>query len=219
MARMVSIRVLAVLLVTTCGAVCQQNEPASVDSLPDAPSVQNSSHENPSLQNSSKYQPFRTFLNSARLPVRESAKDFQAFHPDPGHFEMQPIRKQSADPLARLFLSPATKPSTSYISTSNSLIARATSAASSLLFTHDEAGRKRLNTPYLLRVLTYAAADSAHTPYWRRSVSQPFSDFGSTVGNDAGMKVFHEFEPGILQVVKRFEPKFIAGFAQRSRDK
>jgi hypothetical protein len=211
MAVMAPIRVLAVLLVATCGALSQQqSEPASADLLPDAPSVQN-----PSAQSSSKYESFRTFLNSAGLPVTESAKDSQAFRFDPGHFEMQPIRKESADPLARLFLSSTTNNRTAYVSTSNSLMVRATDAASSVLFTHDEAGRKTLNTHYLLRVLISAAADSAHTPYWKRSASQPISDVGSTIGNDAGMKVFHEFEPGILQAVKRLQPKFIAGIGQR----
>jgi hypothetical protein len=61
-----------------------------------------------------------------------------------------------------------------------------------------------------LRVLTASVAHSAYRPYWRRSATQPISDFGSTVGSDAGMNVFHEFEPGILQLVKSHEPKFVS---------
>jgi hypothetical protein len=131
-------------------------------------------------------------------------------HFDPGHFNLdeKANRKPSdtEDLTAQLF-----RPSSRYhASTSESLIGRATDAATSIVLPRDEDGDRRLNTPYLLRVLTAAAAHSAYRPYWRRSISQPFSDFGSSVGNDAGMNVFHEFEPGILQLVKTHEPKFVS---------
>lgn len=104
-------------------------------------------------------------------------------------------------------------------STSNSLFGRATYAASSIVLTRDDQGNSRLNTSYLLRVLTSAVVHSAYRPYWKRSLSQPFSDFGATIGNDAGMNVFNEFKPGILQLVKTHEPKFVSRIEQHFEQK
>jgi len=49
--------------------------------------------------------------------------------------------------------------------------------------------------------------------------SRPASDFGSTFGSDAGMKVFHEFKPGILQLVKSHEPDFVSAIGERIGNK
>jgi hypothetical protein len=38
----------------------------------------------------------------------------------------------------------------------------------------------------------------------------PFSDFGSTVGNDSGMNLWHEFGPDIQQLMKSHAPKFVS---------
>lgn len=134
-----------------------------------------------------------------------------------GVFAHQPASKDSADLVVkRLFALPQSQlPSRNgeEVSSRTGTVSRATAAASSLLFKHDETGRKALNTSYLLRVLASAAADSARTPYWRRSLSQPASDFGSKVGNDAGMRVFNQFKPGIMQLVKTHEPRFITSIA------
>ena len=43
----------------------------------------------------------------------------------------------------------------------------------------------------------------------------PFNDFGSTIGSDAGMNVFHEFGPGLRQMVKGFTPKFVSRIEER----
>jgi len=43
----------------------------------------------------------------------------------------------------------------------------------------------------------------------------PFNDFGSTIGSDAGMKVFHEFGPGIRQMMKGLTPKFVSKIEER----
>jgi hypothetical protein len=140
-------------------------------------------------------------------------------HFDPGHFDLQDRAYRKAgdgeDKTAQLF-----RPNARYhVSTSDSLIGRATDAAASIVFPRDEEGDRHLNTPYLLRVLTAAAAHSAYRPYWRRSISQPFSDFGSTLGNDAGLNVFHEFEPGILQLVKTHQPKFVSKIGEHFNHK
>lgn len=95
------------------------------------------------------------------------------------------------------------------------LMARATHAASRMIVTRDDSGKVSLNTQYLLRTLAYVAKDTASTPYWRRSPGEPASDFGATVGDDAGMNVLHEFAPGIQQLMKSHAPRFVAKLAQR----
>jgi hypothetical protein len=90
-----------------------------------------------------------------------------------------------------------------------SLVGRATFAASRTVITRDPSGKGRLNTSYFLGVLSSALAHTAYRPYWRRSVGAPVSDFGSTVGNDAGMNLWHEFGPGIQQMMKSHTPKFV----------
>ncbi len=40
-------------------------------------------------------------------------------------------------------------------------------------------------------------------------------NFGSTIGSDAGLNVFHEFGPGIRQIVKGHAPKFVFRIAER----
>jgi hypothetical protein len=92
----------------------------------------------------------------------------------------------------------------------DSLFGRATHAASSIAILRDSSGEARLNTSYFLRVLASAVAHSAARPSWKRSLSQPFSDFGATIGNDAGMNVLHEFSPGIMHAMKSHEPRFVS---------
>jgi hypothetical protein len=78
-----------------------------------------------------------------------------------------------------------------------------------MLVTHDETGKERLNTAYVLAVLTAAAVHMGERPYGARSTSGTFTDFRSTIGGDAGMGVYHEFAPDIRQMVKGISPKFV----------
>ena len=96
-----------------------------------------------------------------------------------------------------------------------SLLGRATLAASRVIVTRDGSGKARLNTTYLLRTLTSVAADTASRPYWRRSSTDPASDFGSTVGNDAGMNVWHEVSPSVQQLMKSHTPRFVSNIVAR----
>ena len=100
-------------------------------------------------------------------------------------------------------------------STSNSFMGRATYAASRIFITRDGSGKGRLNTSYFLGVLTSVASDTAYRPSWARSTSATFSNFGSTMGSDAGMNVFHEFGPGIRQVLQGHTPKFVSRIEAR----
>jgi len=102
-----------------------------------------------------------------------------------------------------------------YASTSGRFMGRASYAASGIFITRDGSGKGRLNTSYFLRVLTSVAIHTAYRPYWTRSTSATFNDFGSTIGSDAGMNVFHEFGPGIRQMVKGLTPKFVSRIEER----
>jgi hypothetical protein len=92
---------------------------------------------------------------------------------------------------------------------------RATYAASRIFITRDDSGKGRLNTSYFLGVLTSVASAAAYRPYWERSTSATFNNFGSTIGSDAGINVFHEFEPGIRQMVKGLTPTFVSRIEER----
>jgi hypothetical protein len=100
-------------------------------------------------------------------------------------------------------------------STSSNFMNRATYAASRIFITRDDSGKGRLNTSYFLGVLTSVASAAANRPYWARSSSETFNNFGSTIGSDAGMNVFHEFGPGIRQMVKGLTPKFLSRIEER----
>ncbi len=100
-------------------------------------------------------------------------------------------------------------------SSSDNLMGRATYAASRIFVTRDDSGKGRLNTSYFLGVLTSAVIHTAYHPYYRRSPSQPFNDFGSTIGNDAGMNLLHEFGPGLQQLMKSHAPKFVSRIEER----
>ncbi|MGA8619117.1 MAG: hypothetical protein WB660_11445 [Candidatus Sulfotelmatobacter sp.] len=63
--------------------------------------------------------------------------------------------------------------------------------------------------------LTSVAVHTAYRPYWARSPSATFSNFGSTIGSDAGVNLFHEFGPGIQHLVKGHTPKFVSKIEER----
>jgi hypothetical protein len=205
-----STRIIACLMLGTCSAFCQQ--PNKENSLPDAPNAQT---VNPT-------DILRLFIDTARQPLTTLAPANGASHPkpvpkyDPLHFEAE-TKSRERDAIHGNAWTPALlKRNTAFHgSSSTTLVGRATDAALSVIVTRDESGEHKLNTPYLLRVLTMATAHVAERPYWRRSIRQPFSDFGSTVGNDAGVNVLHEFQPGLLELVKSHEPKFVSRIEQR----
>lgn len=221
------IRIVAFGLLASCAALCQTaNVQTSANTLPDAPSVQNES-----AQAVAKTLSLQEVFDAARVPVFEranvgGASASGAAHFDLGHFDRQRPNQNGLRVLwaKRIFASTPSQSKSNHAVESESLMSRAGYAAASVFVTHDDAGRRRLNTYYLLRVLTTTAAHSAaersaYVPYWRRQVSRPASDFGSTIGNDAGMNVFHEFKPGILQLVKSHEPKFLSAIGERISNK
>jgi hypothetical protein len=104
-------------------------------------------------------------------------------------------------------------------STSVSLMGRTSYAASRIFVTRDGSGKARLNTPYLLGLLASVAVHSTSHRNLARSTLATFNSFGSTVGSDAGINVFHEFEPGIRQIIKGHTPKFVSRVEDHFRAK
>ena len=87
-------------------------------------------------------------------------------------------------------------------STSSSVLNRVSYAASRIFITRDDSGKGRLNSSYFLGALTSVAIHTAYRPYWTRSTSATFANFGSTIGGDTGINFFREFAPGIRQMMK-----------------
>jgi hypothetical protein len=231
MARFIPTRIVLVFLLATTAALCQQTDKAKkVNALPDLPAPESSLVAPPAPA-----QVFRRALDDARPPVTAQGPGkmdtiLQFAHPF-DHDGTNPYRlnldrtyldsansdqsNQKADFFTRhLSPSPRNVPLSHPTSVSNSFIGRAAFAASNLVISHDEAGKTRLNSNYLFRVLASAAAHSA-SHSGKRSIWQPLGDFGSTIGNDAGLNVLDEFKPGLLHVVKTHTPKFVSHIEQR----
>jgi hypothetical protein len=206
--RIAPVAVVSFVLVAVCAAVCQNAD----QSLPDAPSKQIAPQE----------QNFNEFILEARSRSKLGALGIDPALMRRGGFAAfnEPVFNQtdSNTIIVRYFEPPPPKQSY-HTSSSGSMIGRATYAASRIFFTRDDSGKGRLNTSYLLRTLTSVAASTASRPYWRRPLGAPFSDFGSTVGNDAGMNLWHEFGPGIQQLMKSHAPKFISRIEERVSQK
>jgi hypothetical protein len=206
---MVSIRVVAFLLLTACGALCQQGqENRAWNLLPDDPS-------NKASAQAKTFQRFAAEVSSHLMlggagATRAAEARFTFI--DTSH-----CAAKNAGGFFDKFLYPSLlKRNLNYRpSSGGSLMGRATYAASRILFTQDDSGRGSLNTSYFLAVLSSAAIHSAYRPYWRRGVSEPLSDFGSTIGNDAGMNLFHEFGPGLQHLMKSHAPKFVSRIEER----
>jgi hypothetical protein len=239
--RILPIRVISFVLLAACGALCQSNT-SSVDLLPrdgpNSPEVQRqeartwrSLADAPSIAQPPKpARKFPMFADEARSPLtlgmvgnagvmREteprhlapgSQPSFAAFH------KSDFTQKESGNFVGKYLYPSLLKQNLRYHPlTSDSVMNRATYAASRIFITRDDVGRKRLNTTYFLGVLSSVATHNASRPYWIRSTAMQFNDFGSTIGNDAGISVFHEFGPGIRQVLKGHTPKFVFRIEER----
>jgi hypothetical protein len=242
--RIAAIWVIAFFLLSACGALCQSElpsadllqgassnssevrhqEPRTWKSLPDAPSAQLPRQaEKP-----------RTFADEARSPSPLGAVGIKmgaTGRTDLGHVTPGPqprltvlygvasVQRESSTFFGKYLSTSSRKQNLRYhSSTSASFMGRATYAASHILTTRTDSGKRRLNSSYFLGVLSSVAIHAAHRPYWVRTPSAPFNDFGSTIGSDAGINLFHEFEPGIRQMVKSHTPKFAFKLEeQRSR--
>jgi hypothetical protein len=221
MLKRIAVWIVSMGLVGVSGAVCQgehgsngmvrvthvagsttvgMHEVSRVD-LPDAPSA----------APARKPAPVEIFTREAFLPPATPPANLTVVY--------EPVRaqKEPTDFLSRL-LNPSVprQPSRYRASSRDGLWGRATDAASSIFVTRDESGQRRLNTSYFVGVLTMVAAHRAEHPYWARSsASAPLGDFGSTVGNDAGMNLLHEFGPGLRETVTGHMPSFVFRIQKR----
>lgn len=132
----------------------------------------------------------------------------------------QPVPDQkefNSAPLFFKYLTPSRlHPDARYMaSDSDSLMGRATDAASRIFVTRNEEGKRTFNTSYFLRLATSIAAHSASRTYRAHSGTAPLSDFGSTVGNDAGMNLLHEFGPAVRKVTTSHLPEFVTRIEER----
>lgn len=208
MVRILPIRVIAFLALGSCGVFAQQGQDRGWNSLPDAPSE----------QVSSPAEMFQTLgaaspdLVGTEVHWPEAVRALQAGF---GDLE-KPGPKEPADFFSKHVRTALTNRNPTYRPlTSGSLLGRTTYAASRTLIASDPSGKNKLNTSYVLGVLTSAFVHTAYRPYWSRPVSAPFNDFGSTLGNDAGMNVLHEFGPGLQQLMKSHTPQFVSRIAER----
>ena len=220
--RTAPIRVVSLILLAACGALGQKRPSADLlqglqfegsnspevqrpemgtwRSLPDAPSV---------IQPPRRAERFPTFVNETGSPLTLGAVGVSTGvirgtilgHVTPG----------SQPRLTALYQQNLRY----YPSTSSSFMGRATYAASRIFITRDGSGKGRLNTSYFLGVLTSVASDTAYRPSWARSTSATFNNFGSTIGGDAGSNLYHEFGPGIQQMVKAHLPRFVSRIEDR----
>jgi hypothetical protein len=190
-------------------------------SLPDAPSIQ------PPTQ----AEKFRTFVDEARSPLIFGAAGINAGimrETELGRlssgrqasltalYKGALIQKESSAFFGKYLYPALLKQDPRYHpSSSRSFLGRATYAASRLLITRNDSGKRTLNTSYFLGVLTSVAISTAYRPYWRRSTSATFKTFGSTIGSDAGINLLHEFGPGIRQMVMGRAPKFVSRIEER----
>jgi hypothetical protein len=230
--RTAPIRVVSLIVLAACGAMCQKRPSADLlpglqadevqrqeistwRSLPDAPS---------SVQPPSQAERFHALVNEARSPSTQGAVDAGAMRGT--ELGLQPrliaphkaafTQEGSSNFVGKSTYPPLLKPDPRYYaSMSNSFMGRASYAASRIFVTRDDSGKGRLNTRYFLGVLSSVAMHAAYRPYWARSTSNTFNNFGSTIGSDAGSNLYHEFGPGFQQMVKGHLPKFLSRVEDR----
>ncbi|MFZ0199046.1 MAG: hypothetical protein WB523_18165 [Candidatus Sulfotelmatobacter sp.] len=178
------------------GATCQNLS----NSLPDAPSIQKAT---PAVKPDAFFVEAPSPLEPvAAIDVNPMRANAFAGFPE--------SREKESRTIFDKYLAPGSSKQRPSYQPSGGVLGRGVYAVSRTLVARDDSGKGRLNTSYLVRVLASAAADTASRPYWRRSVGEPFSDLGSTVGNDAGTNLWHEFRPGIEQVMKSHTPRFVS---------
>jgi hypothetical protein len=204
--RIVQFGVISCVLLAALGAACQSLWQA----LPDAPSV----------QAAARAQKSNVFVGEARVPLELGAMSGGVGLMRQGGFaapgQALSSQKESRNAFRQYLNSSLLKQQSAYHSSSSgSIMGRAMYAGSRIVVKRDEAGKNSLNTSYVVRALTSMAAATASRPYWRRSLVQPFGAFGSTVGNEAGMNLWHEFRPGIQRLLKSHSPRFVSKIEER----
>jgi hypothetical protein len=198
-----SLGIALVVLTAVSAAFCQSGE----QSLLDCPSAKTAKQ----TERLPRFDSLASVLPGNIVPERNAAlaRIFAVSTSDQTQEEINRVRKLFYPAgIKRPFTSAV--PSASSSADGEGLLGRAARAASQTVLAREESGKSRLNTAYLLRTLASAAADSASKPYWRRSPTDPVGNFGSSVGNDAGTNLWHEFGPSIEHAMKNNAPKFLS---------
>jgi hypothetical protein len=214
-----AIGVAVFLLLSQAAVLCQSSvKISSSPSLLDAPSAQSSAPSRAASLIPGHPASSATALSFRGAALHEAAcldNSYPASAPSVAAFTELPERDAFAKDIAKLFRHNVSF----HPATSGGLLRRATEAAASVAIVRAPDGKGKLNTGYFLGVLSSAALHTAYRPYWNRPISAPFSDFGSTVGNDTGMNLLHQFAPGLQALMKSHTPKFVtkiaAGIAHR----
>ena len=241
--RIAPIGVIFFFLLAACRAWCQNERPDLVQrlqfdgstspevprpemrtwrSLPDAPST---------VQPRKQADKFQTFVDEVRQPSAPGAvginsgimrgTELRHVTPAPQPSYSAPHNAVVAQEEFHTFFGRYLYPSSLrqnlryHPSSGGGFMGRATYAASRIFITRDNSGKGRLNTSYFLGALTSVAVSTAYRPYWARSSSATFGNFGSTIGSEAGRNLFYEFGPGIRQMVKGHTPKFTSRIGER----
>jgi hypothetical protein len=240
--RIALIQIISMISLTACGAFCQSELPPAGllqrDSsnppeawpqemrawklLPDAPSVQPPTQAE-TFQPSVDPARSRSILRPVSFHaggVRVTELGHVSSGPQPGFatlYRAASVRKNSSTFFGKyLYPSSLQQKLRYHASTSGSFACRAAYAASRIFVRRDESGKGKLNSSYFLGVLTSVAVHAAYRPYWARSSSATFNNFGSTIGSDAGMNLLHEFEPGMRQMVKGQAARFVGKIEERT---
>jgi hypothetical protein len=197
------------LLLASC-ALCQD-----LQSLPDAPSALVST-ETPT----NEAHTLNEFVDEARAPLQVAEADVHAGEMRRGGLVASDVTASGHDGedfdarLHKILYPAAVKQASSSVD-DGSLMGRGMHAALRALIAHTDSGSAKLNTGYLLRTMTAVVADAGSTPYWRRHAADSAGDFGSMVGNDAGLNLWHAFAPGIEHVVIKHTPRFVSKIQTR----
>jgi hypothetical protein len=237
--RIAPIWVISFLVLVACPAL-SQSEPPSVDSFQgshiegsNSPEAQRqamrtweSLPDAPSMQLQIQAEKVRTFTGQMRSPLPRRAKSIDAGvlrtarqgHVIPGPrpsvtaVQNPALTQREARTFIDKYLYPSLlKQRLRYApSARGSFMGRVTDAARHNFIRRDESGKERLNTSYLIGVLTSVVIHTAYRPYWARPASMTFNNFGSTIGSDAGLNLFHEFEPGLRRMMQRHGPKVVS---------
>jgi hypothetical protein len=229
--RTAPIRITAFLLLTACAVLCQESPAAYLlrktwveasevrewRSLPDAPTPRQAER-------------LPTFVDQGRSPLTlrsagetVTPKGYIALGALPSSLTYSlPVHEEyDAKTFWDKHLHLSSPKQTQSPSSNGGFVKQTFAAASGVVITRDNSGNRRLNTSYLLGALSSAAIHTAYRPYGARSASATFNDLGSSVGSDAGVNVFHEFEPlvkgHIPQFVFRIQDRLIHGHTSSSR--
>jgi hypothetical protein len=238
--RIAPVQIISFFVLAACAAWCQSARPSADLLQGDGSSPPEARRQEtrtwkflpdaPSVQAATQADRFPPFVNEGRAPSILGAVGFNAGmvrEPETGRATAAPrnltasyeavVTPKDSSIFFDKYLYPSLRHRVLryHPSTSASFMGRATYAASRIFVTRDDSGKGSLNTSYFLGMLTSVTINSAYRPYWARSTSATFSNFGSTIGSDAGINLLHEFGPGIRQILKGHGPKFVSSIAER----